>query len=395
MTRSLLVTHSQIWPIRSGSGQRRQNAIDALAALGPVDVLFVGEIRDAAAINPPPGSFVERVLCWPSTRTRASRIRLARWILWPSKPHEFLQWKRPILPSPVSDTSYDIVWHCRALGHDLAPPIKAGIRIVDLDDLEDHKIRSMLLNEEITLRRRLFLRRNLRGWQRNQRRLANRTDVIVLCSEIDRVRLGGNVAVVPNSVRDPGARSRAADRRTILLVGFFWYTPNTDAAEFFITSVLPLLQRRVPDVEVRLVGEPSDRVRSLASDHVQVVGMVEDLGPEYDAAMIAVAPVRVGSGTRVKIIDAFAQRVPVVATTLAAEGLDVRNGVHCLLADDAQGFADACADLLENASLRDRLGAAGRALYEANFSPTAVTQGVLNAIALARHGNTNSASGEC
>jgi glycosyltransferase involved in cell wall biosynthesis len=110
------------------------------------------------------------------------------------------------------------------------------------------------------------------------------------------------------------------------------------------------------DVTLRLVGEPTDAIGRLDRDPgVSVVGWVPAMTDELARADLVVVPLRYGSGTRLKILEAAAHRIPVVSTTLGAEGLHFENGRHLLLADDPEAFAAACIRLLTEPALRDRL----------------------------------------
>jgi glycosyltransferase involved in cell wall biosynthesis len=385
MSRTLFVTHTPIVPVRSGSTRRRLNLIHALGALGPVDVLHVGECGgadDTAAIGEP----VADVLSFPARRRSPSAPVKLAWLAHPTEPFEVLEWdRRSTADSPVAGRRYDVVWYCRALGFALAPPVDAPVRIVDLDDLEDDKLTQRLADGGLSGRARLITRRNALAWARCQRRIATAVDAVTVCSDDDRARLGvPNGWVVPNGVPAPTHVERRPEPCTVLLIGFFPYEPNTDAAEFFVRDVLPPIVERMPDVRVRLVGRPSDRVRALAGPRVEVVGEVPDMAAELARATITVAPVRLGSGTRVKIIEAFAAEVPVVATPLGAAGLDAVDGEHCLVASTATDLADACVRLLGDPSLRARLVDAAAHLYRRRFSTERVDEAVLGIIDTAR-----------
>ena len=118
------------------------------------------------------------------------------------------------------------------------------------------------------------------------------------------------------------------------------------------------------DARIRLVGKTTPVIDALhRPPSVTVVGSVPAMDPELAGADIAVVPLRIASGTRLKILESFAHRIPVVSTTLGAEGLDVTDGVHLLLADDADAFAAACHRLLVDAALRARLADAAEDLY--------------------------------
>ena len=103
------------------------------------------------------------------------------------------------------------------------------------------------------------------------------------------------------------------------------------------------------------------------AERIHVTGTVDDVGPYYERAQVAVVPLRAGGGSRLKILEAFALGRPVVSTTLGAEGLDVVDGEHLLLADTAAAFAEAVIRLLEDPELSARIAGAARALVEERY----------------------------
>jgi glycosyltransferase involved in cell wall biosynthesis len=180
--------------------------------------------------------------------------------------------------------------------------------------------------------------------------------------------------VVPNGVdlerfqpRDAPAGA-AEERGRITVVGLRRYTPNVDAVRWFARSILPVVHESAPEATFVAVGKsPSPGLRALSSSSIQVLGTVPDVRPELERASVVVAPLRAGSGTRIKILQAFAMEKAVVSTSLGAEGLPVRDREHLLLADDPREFASAVVELLHDPQLRRRLGAAGRALVVDGF----------------------------
>ena len=151
-------------------------------------------------------------------------------------------------------------------------------------------------------------------------------------------------------------RSDVGAPPTILFHGTLRYPPNADAAQWLVARIGPALRNLVPDARIRLVGLGNPDQASLNDPPATtVVGPVEDIVTELRRADVVVVPVRFGSGTRVKILEAFAHRIPVVSTTLGAEGLGLVDGRHLLLADSAQGLATACARLLTEPDLRQQL----------------------------------------
>jgi polysaccharide biosynthesis protein PslH len=176
-------------------------------------------------------------------------------------------------------------------------------------------------------------------------------------------------AVYPNSIPTL-ACPRVPKQDIVVFSGNMEYHPNTMAVRFFRREIWPLLSARWPNLVWRLVGKNAHAVRRFTEgdSRIQVTGPVADAVAELAPAKVAVAPLLAGSGTRLKIMEAWAAGCAVVSTSLGAEGLDARSGEHLLLADDAPGFAAAVSKLLESAELRERVAAAGRELYERRYT---------------------------
>lgn len=193
-------------------------------------------------------------------------------------------------------------------------------------------------------------------------------DAIVCVSDADRAAIvrwtGRDAAVAPNgvdtsefvpvsSMREPGV---------LLMVGPLAYAANLDAVEWFARDVLP----QIPGARLDVAGRPATAPLDLG-EHVHVLGVVDDVRPYLARAAALVAPLRIGGGTRLKILEALAMQTPVVTTTVGAEGLAVRDGEHVLIADDAASFARAVRSVIEEPALGERLGKAGRALVEREY----------------------------
>lgn len=152
---------------------------------------------------------------------------------------------------------------------------------------------------------------------------------------------------------------------TVFFSGKMDYRPNVDACEWFVEQVLPLVRGAVPGMRVVLAGrDPTLSVRALASDGVEVTGFLTEpaMRAGLGQAWVAVVPVRMGSGTRFKVLEAMAAGVPVVSTSFGAAGSGVVDGVHGRLADDAAGFAGAIIELLGDPVARRRLADRARDL---------------------------------
>ena len=177
-------------------------------------------------------------------------------------------------------------------------------------------------------------------------------------------------AVVPNGVDldffSPSGTQPEA--RTLLFFGTLNYYPNVDAVLFFLRNVLPQLRRSYPSLKLIVVGSlPPPAIRRWAGPDVIVTGAVDDVRPYLESARAVVVPVRIGSGTRLKILEAMAMGKPVVSTTVGAEGLAVTDGGDILLADDAVAFAAQLRRVLDDDELAARLGSAARRLVQTTY----------------------------
>jgi glycosyltransferase involved in cell wall biosynthesis len=236
----------------------------------------------------------------------------------------------------------------------VAPFLEPGrsFRILDLDD--DEQLTHSRLSALHSWRGRLDEAR-LSGteaakYAAHENRWMPQFDAVVAASGVHQAALrarhpGMRFAVVPNIVEIPDVSRapRAGDGTLrVLFVGNLAYAPNVDGVLWLVEEILPLLAGRRPTA-LRIVGSnPGPEVCALVREGIEVYQNALDLTSHYVWADVAVAPLRAGSGTRLKILEAFAAGVPVVATTIGAEGLAVRDGEHLLVADSEWATAEAC-----------------------------------------------------
>jgi len=173
------------------------------------------------------------------------------------------------------------------------------------------------------------------------------------------------VAAVPTGVDlayfdPPDGVERTAD---LVFLGSMDWMPNIDGMQWFVEKVLPLIRCRRPDCSLVIAGRlPPRSILKLAGQYarIKVTGTVPDIRPYLWSSAVSIVPLRVGGGTRLKIYEAMAAKIPVVSTTLGAEGLDVRHGEDILLADSARDFAECCLTLLDDPAARRHLIATAR-----------------------------------
>ena len=205
-----------------------------------------------------------------------------------------------------------------------------------------------------------------------------RFDRLSVCSDAERLALLGRgdaeIVVLPNTLPLPETTPLPPpvdDPFALLFVGTLGYYPNDDALRFFCAEVLPRIRSEAGRaVTLRIVGAGSGaRVRELARQPgVELVGAVADVAPWYRDAHVAIAPIRAGGGTRIKILEAFAQGRPVVTTTIGIEGIAAEDGRHALVRDDPTELAAACLRLLREPALGARLAREAGELFRRAYS---------------------------
>ncbi len=157
---------------------------------------------------------------------------------------------------------------------------------------------------------------------------------------------GARIHVFPLIMDIKGTSKTFAERKDIVFVGGYQHTPNVDAVQYFVAEIMPLLRKHLPGVRFHAVGsKPPAEIQALAAEDVVITGFVENLTPLLDTMRISVAPLRYGAGIKGKIGTAMAVGLPVVATSLAAEGMSLSEGENILVADGAENFANTVAKI--------------------------------------------------
>ena len=227
--------------------------------------------------------------------------------------------------------------------------------------------------------RRMYARRTAAQLEILERRVLADCDLHLVVSEQARRTVlqkapGASVRVIENGVdvaafSDVGDERYRAQRNRILYVGSMDYHANIDAVRYFANGAWKTIRREMPAVTFTIVGrDPAPEVRSLANlPGIEITGTVPEVQPYYREALAVVVPLRIGSGTRLKILEAMAAGVPVISSTLGAEGLDAQPGVHFIQADTEEAICRVILALARDQSLWKQLVAGGRRLAETRY----------------------------
>ncbi len=377
----------------------------SLAELGTVDLLVLP--LDGRIEEPPPGSGYARVLTVPqryspldhgrnpvrslvefALGTLRAQVRMTRAAV------------REEAPAWLAAVHYDVVWYMREHIWLMTRGLVRAPSVIDVDDLRDLLLRRWReigkadRGAELTPLRRLDMSRVIARWEGVHRQAARGADVLVYSSGLDLGRSGyPNSVVVPNTyaAKDARAEGDADGKRddagdserppTILFQGILAYAPNADAATRLVEDIAPLVREKFPDLRVLLAGQSSPRIDALARHPgVEVTGTVPSMTPHLKGSDVLVAPLRVAGGTRIKILEAFAHRLPVVSTPVGAEGLDAVAGVHLELGETAEELAEKCVRLLVDRGAAKAMADRAHTLYRSRYLPEHAARRVRRAV---------------
>jgi len=205
--------------------------------------------------------------------------------------------------------------------------------------------------------------------------IVNRTHACLVTSEQERKSLPpeSNVVVVPNGIDfnyfHPNRSASSPECSTLLFMGAMDYFANIDGVLFFHKRIFPLILQEIPDVKFIIAGmNPTKEIRRLEGPNTIVTGLVPDMRVYLNGASVCVVPLRIARGVQNKVLEAMAMKVPVVATSVANEGIHAQDGREILLGDSPEAFGKAVLTLLEDLVFSDSLAVRARQFVEREFS---------------------------
>jgi len=396
----LLVLTSQLpYPPQQGATIRSFNLLRQLAGRAEIDLLSFTSRPDDIETAAPLHTLCQRIEGAPTPGRSLARRALDT--LFSPRPDMALRFASPRFAAML-DHYLDAFDYTALLfvGIDMGPYLEQAARWRAWLPAARRRPRLIFddLNAEYVLQQRAFEtdRRNLkqpRRWagalysfiqwrklKRFEAHLCRLADNVVAVSETDRQaleRLAPNldITVVPNGVDLERYRPAAGERPPVVpapalvFTGKMDFRPNVDAACWFADEVFPQIQAAIPQVTFAIVGrDPHPRVRALAGRRgILVTGQVEDDLPYYQDATVYIAPLRVGGGTRLKVLTALAMEKALVSTSLGCEGLGATHGDELLIADTPDAFAESVIALLRDPLCRQELGRRARSFVEGRY----------------------------
>jgi GT2 family glycosyltransferase/ubiquinone/menaquinone biosynthesis C-methylase UbiE/glycosyltransferase involved in cell wall biosynthesis len=267
-----------------------------------------------------------------------------------------------------------VAWNILPALREFAPNTKIIYDTVDLHFLRERR-RAEIENDGTASP-------NAKRYYEMELSLVRMADSVFVVSEVERAVLAAEapqapIYVIPTIHQSEHPGLTFDEREGLLFVGSFNHPPNCDAAEWLKWEILPIVRRSLPDIPIYIVGSnPTGKINALAGDGVEILGWVPDLHPLYARTRLFVAPLRYGAGIRGKIGESAAHGLPVVSTSLGAEGLKLRPELEILIADDAEAFAETIVRVYTNPTLWWNLATNSREAIALQCSPL-VVQGEL------------------
>ena len=286
--------------------------------------------------------------------------------------HPYVKKVRDYLISHGSEFDCVVLSRC-----DFARKHMADVRLhapqsrIIFDTVDLHYLRE---DSEARLTRDPEIRRKARERQQLEHELIEQADETWVVSPVEQQLLqqklpGKSVQLLSNIVDVPGSKTPFALRQDYLFIGGFQHRPNIDAVLFFVQKIYPLVSEQLRDAKFYIIGDKAPpEIVALATDRIVVAGLQKDVRPFFDSVKLSVAPLRFGAGVKGKINQSMAFGVPVVATSLAIEGMNLTDHEEILVADEPKDFARALIELYESEELWNRLSENGIRETRASYS---------------------------
>lgn len=391
--RILFLIRNFEFPVNCGWKIRTWNFIQALC--GKFDVFLVN-IYSQSRAEPflPPAGIFRRVWNIPQDLSRR-RLPLF-WRIWlfligiPWEMSHTDAFVKNTLAAILKRGDWDMIFtrylDTANFAFESCPGLR-GKMIIDLDDLETRKNLRQITREGFRSTYDLIRKHlNILAYERYHRRHLRRVAACLVCSSDDQQfikhkRWCRNIHVIPNAISIAhGPLPAPQDRRTVLFVGMLDYTPNVDGLKWFIREVWPKILQHDGDIQFIIVGKgrKSTLIPLEDAPRIQIRSNVPEVYSYYAQAAVAVVPIWIAGGTRIKILEAALLGRPVVSTTIGAEGLGLRHMEHALIADSPQDMADAVISILRNPDLARKLAEAGYNFVKNNFDPDRIFEKIRN-----------------
>lgn len=364
-------------PTHFGGALRCFHLLKHMAEHHEVTVLAYGAAAKAQALKNAVGGGIKEVILLPRPRARVFRRLGQFYSLWTSHSYFYYVGHTKGMQRAINECcereSMDIVQTEFSIMGSFDLP-SDSVKILDAHNVEYDNFRRMALNGHTPLRSFFYNQEFTKSFF-EELDACRRSDAMFVTSERDKGMFDEHLPsmrkfVIPNGVDPeyfcPGAQ--APNPFSIVFTGMMGYVPNYDGMLHFLDVIFPLILKKVPQATVSIVGKmPPPALLKRAAPNVFVTGFVDDVRPYVWDASVYVVPLRMGSGTRLKVLEAMAMKKPIVTTTIGCEGIDVRDGESAVIVDEPEAFAEAVVNLFTDSALRKKLTDNGYELVKQQY----------------------------
>jgi glycosyltransferase involved in cell wall biosynthesis len=369
---------SQLYPLTSGGSIRSFNLLTESAKYNEITLINLTRPGNNKEQFNALSKYCKKIIEIPFIPKRHKIVRLLDKLIWNRSSEIALLDSKEMhraIRSAIANDNFDIVLGSSMYAMLFANEFK-NIPIIMLEQNAEYLIIERRAKTALGIHRYLQLKEahNFKLFEAAALRKAVCT---IAVSDIDAVLLKdlapeANIRVVPNGVDTKYFEhvNELKQEQEIVFVGTMGYYPNIDAITWFYNSIWPLILQEEPKTRLSIIGNAPASVAALFKDkpNVDFHGMVPDIRPFLTKAAVSIVPIRIGSGTRVKILDAMSMKKAIVTTTIGCEGIKVTDKYDIIIADKEDDFAKAVLNLLKHENLRIQLGNNARATVEKLYS---------------------------
>lgn len=364
-------------PPKFGGAMRVYNLIKIAARHHDVTLLAIGRKKDENDLRTHFGPGVNNAYIVPQQWQRKIPRFAQLYSLINGHSFFYMQGNSKLMQRKINqtlhETEFDIVQteFAHMASHNL--PTHA-VKILDAHNVEHDNFRRMYLNAHTPLRKLHYFSEYKKVY-REETNACSHYDGVFVTSRRDKEILDANVPTVPKYVVPNGVdtsyftpSSETPEPYSLVFTGAMSYLPNNDGVLYFLDNIFPLILKKAPETKVYIVGSnPPERLTRRASRNIIITGFVEDVRPYVRRASAHIVPLRMGSGTRIKVLEAMAMKKPIVTTSIGCEGIDIVNNETAIVADEPIAFAEGVLKLLRDNVLRLKLSANGFELVNEKY----------------------------
>ncbi len=365
-------------PANFGGALRMYHILRLLAERHDVTLVMYGTDRDRELVQQQFGGMLKRLHVVRPTSFAFYHRRLSQfYAFWSSHSFFWMFGKSPEMQGVIDDIfsrePFDVVLAEFPLTASFDMNTDA-VKIVDEHNVEyDNFYRTFkVLRSPV---RKVHYYREYKKTRVEELSVCRKMDAIFVTSEKDRGLLEREIQGKPKFVIPNGVDTNyfvpsfdETEEFSLVFTGSMGYVPNSDGIIYFLDEIFPKIKRQLPGTKIYIVGsKPPEDLRRRASHDVIVTGYVDDVRPYVWRSSVYVVPLRMGGGTRLKVLEGLSMRKPIVTTSIGCEGIEVTDGVNVSMADDPEEFAERVVELLTNRQKSDELGANGNELVKSRY----------------------------